>query len=179
MKIYVTIWAWGLVLVQASLAGVTVAAVLEQRTQSFTIALNGSVADVTPLFGPLREAEWAPDWSPHFICPPRGVQREGVVFTTTSGHGRDRLWLLTAYDVRNGRVEYVCVTPSFTANEIKIGVVPDGEQHCKATITYRRSALAAEGNQEVAKLDAHWAEEQRIHWEAAINEALGKGGLHD
>jgi hypothetical protein len=44
---------------------------------------------------------------------------------------------------------------------------------------YRRSALAPEGNIEVAKLDAHWAEQQRIHWETAINEALIKSGIHD
>ncbi|PYK11281.1 MAG: hypothetical protein DME65_07710 [Verrucomicrobia bacterium] len=152
---------------------------LEQRTQSFTISLNGSVADVTPLFGPVREAEWAPDWSPHFIQPAHGVQREGVVFSTRPGHGSDRIWLLTTYDVRDGRVAYVVMAPELTANEIKIRVVPDGRQHCKATITYRRSALTPEGNQEVVKLDAHWAEEQRIHWKKAINEALAKGGIHD
>lgn len=179
MKTYFNVWAWGLALVQAALAGEAGPAVVEQRTQSFTIILNGSVSDVTPLFGPVREAEWAPDWSPRFIHPAQGVQREGVVFTTSPGHGRDRLWLLTTYDARNGRVEYVVVTPAFTANEIKIHVVPHGEQHCKATITYRRSALAPEGNEEVAKLDTHWAEEQRIHWETAINEALAKGGIHD
>ena len=151
----------------------------EQRTRSFTIRLNGSVADVTPLFGPVREAEWAPDWSPHFIYPAEGLQREGTVFTTTSAHGTDRLWLLTTYDVANGRVDYVVVTPALTANEIKIRVVPDGEQHCKATITYRRSALTPEGNEEVAKLDAHWTAEQRIHWETAINRALSNGGTHD
>jgi hypothetical protein len=76
-------------------------------------------------------------------------------------------------------VEYVVMAPPFTANEIKIRVVPDSEQHSKATITYRRSALAPEGNDEVAKLDAHWAEQQRIHSETAINEALAKGGIHD
>jgi hypothetical protein len=179
MKTYFTLWAWGLALVQAALAGEAGTAVVEQRTQSFTIVLNGSVSDVTPLFGPVREAEWAPDWSPRFIHPAQGVQREGVVFTTSRGHGSDRLWLLTTYDVGNGRVEYVVVTPALTANEIKIRVVPDGEQHSKATITYRRSALAPEGNDEVAKLDAHWAEQQRIHWETAINEALTKGGIHD
>ena len=179
MKTYFTLWALGLALVQAALAGEGRAAVVEQRTQSFTIILNGSVPDVTPLFGPVREAEWAPDWSPRFIHPAQGVQREGVVFTTSRGDGGDRLWLLTTYDVRNGLVEYVVVTPAFTANEIKIRVVPDGEHHCKATITYRRSALAPEGNEEVAKLDAHWAEEQRNHWETAINEALAKGGIHD
>ena len=123
---------------------------VEQRTQSFTIELNGSVSDVTPFFGPVREAEWAPDWSPRFIHPAEGVQREGVVFTTSRGHGSDRLWLLTTYDARNGRVEYVVVTPAFTANEIKIRVIPDGEQHSKATITCRRSALAPEGNDEFA-----------------------------
>ncbi|HEU5246023.1 MAG TPA: hypothetical protein VFU09_02930, partial [Candidatus Udaeobacter sp.] len=73
----------------------------------------------------------------------------------------------------------VVLIQGFAANEIKIRVVPDGEQHCIATITYRRSALAPEANEEVAKLDAHWAEEQRIHWETAINEALAKGGIHD
>jgi len=154
-------------------------ATVEQRMQSLTIILNGSVTEVTPLFGPVREAEWAPDWSPRFIHPVQGVQREGVVFTTSPGDGRDRLWMLTTYDVRNGRVEYVVVTPAFTANEIKIRVIPDREKHCKATITYRRSALTPEGNEEVAKLEAHWAEEQRIHWETAINETLAKGGIHD
>jgi hypothetical protein len=179
METFLMIFGLGLALVQGALAGATDGAVLEQRTQSFTIVLNGTVAEVTPLFGPVREAEWAPNWSPRFIQPAQGAQREGVVFTTTSGEGKDRLWLLTAYDVENGRVEYVVTTPAFTATEIKIRVVRDGEKHCKATITYRRSALAPEGNEEVAKLDAHWAEEQRIHWETANNKALESGGIHD
>jgi hypothetical protein len=84
----------GVALVETGFAGEMGITVPEQRTQSFTIKLNGSVADVTPLFGPVREAEWVPDWSPRFIHPAMGVQREGVVFTTTSGHGGDRLWLL-------------------------------------------------------------------------------------
>ena len=167
-----------LALIQTALAGEAGTATIQQRAQSFTIGLNGSVADVTPLFGPVREAEWAPDWLPRFIHPAQGVQREGVVFSTTSGDGRDRLWLLTTYDLRNGRVEYVVITPAFTASDIKIRVLSDGERHSRATITYRRSALAPEGNTEVAKLDRHWAEQQRIHWETAINEALAKGGIH-
>jgi len=166
-------------LVQAALAEGAGTQAIEQRTQSFTIALNGSVADVTPLFGPVREVEWAPDWAPRFIHPSQGVQREGVVFATPSGRGGHRFWLLTTYDVKNGRVEYIVVTPAFTASEIKIRVFPQGEQHCKATITYRRSALAPEGNEEVGRLDAHWAEKQRMHWETAINEALTRGGIHD
>jgi hypothetical protein len=179
MDTLLMIFGLGLTLVQGALVGATDSPVLEQRTQSFTIVLNGTVADVTPLFGPVREAEWAPDWSPRFIQPAQGAQREGVVFTTASGEGKDRIWLLTVYDVGVGRVEYVVTTPAFTAAEIKIRIVPDDDQHCKATITYRRSALAPEGNDKVAKLTAHWAEQQRIHWEMAINEALAKLGIND
>src|SRR5438046_10060435 len=113
---------------------------VEQRTQSFTIILNGSVSEVTPLFGPVREAEWAPDWSPRLIHLVQGVQREGVVFTTSPGDGRARLWLLTTYDVRNGGVQYAVVTPARTANEIKIRAAPDHRRCCKATTTYRRAA---------------------------------------
>ena len=178
MKNYFAIGVF-LALVQAALAGEAGMATVQQRAQSFTIGLNGSVADVTPLFGPVREAEWAPGWSPHFIHPAQGVQREGVVFTTTSDDGRDRLWLLTTYDLRNGRVEYVVITPAFMVSEIKIRVLSDGERHSSATITYRRSALAPDGNTEVAKLDAHWAQQQRIHWETAINGALARAVSND
>ena len=159
--------------------GTAVGATLEQRTQSFTIGLNGSVADVTPLFGPVRETEWAPSWAPRFLHPADKAQREGAVFATTASNGKERIWLLTAYDVKEGRVEYVFVAPGFTANEIKIRVVADGDRHSKATITYRHSALAPEGNEEVDKLDDHWAEQQRVHWEMAINSALAKRGAHD
>src|SRR5436309_15453228 len=55
---------------------------LEQRTESFTIKLHGAVSEVTPLFGPVQEEEWAPGWNPHFLHPAEGAQREGVVFTT-------------------------------------------------------------------------------------------------
>src|SRR5215468_7069320 len=99
------------------------AASLSQRTQSFTIALDAPVADATPLFGPVREGEWAPHWSPRFLHPPAGAQAEGVVFTTTTPKGFEQLWMLTDYDAAAGRVAYAIVTPGYTANQITIRVV--------------------------------------------------------
>src|SRR5438270_3947058 len=99
---------------------------LEQRTQSFTISLKGSVAEVTPLLGPVRETEWAPGWAPHFLHPPEAGQREGAVFTTTTKDGRERLWLLTPYDVEQGQAEYVSIAPRFTATQTKIQATTDG-----------------------------------------------------
>jgi hypothetical protein len=152
---------------------------LEHRSQSFTINLKGSVAEVTPLFGPVREAEWAPTWKPRFLHPAEGGQAEGAVFTTMTSAGTARLWLLTAYSVSQGRVEYVVIAPGLTVDEVKIRVFPDGERQCKATVTYRHSALTPAGNGEVEKLNARWAGQQRVHWETAINAALAKPGTHE
>jgi hypothetical protein len=154
----------------------TAAAILAQQTQSFTISLQGPVAETTPLFGPMREAEWAPGWNPRFINPPEPAQREGVVFTTANNQGKERIWLVTEYDANAGRVGYVLITPGIALATIKIRVQPDGDRHSKATITYAFAALAPEGNAEVNQHDAHWAEKQRGHWETAINAVLAKGG---
>ena len=160
-----TVWAvaWG-----ASAADLSQ---LTHRERSFTIRLNGSVAQVTPLFGPVREREWSPEWLPQFVHPKSGEQIEGAVFTTET-HGQHRIWVLTHFDVEGGRVEYVVVAPGLTANQIKIQVVADGVDRSEATITYRHTALATEGNRQVERLDEKWAEEQRSHWETAINRVL-------
>jgi len=122
MKSVLTILVCGVIQIQAAAAGArTTDAIVHTYVERL-------VAEVTPLFGPVREAEWAPTWTPRFIHPAEGAQREGVVFTTASANGKERLWLLTAYDVKEGRVEYVFVTPGFTANEIKIRVFSDGEK---------------------------------------------------
>ena len=160
-------------------AALLVLAVLSQRTESFTLALNAPVAEALPLFGPVREAEWSPDWAPQFIHPPEGAQRDGVVFTTRHGAAqRIQLWVLTEYDAVAGRITYVVTEPEFLVTEIKIRVVPDGVDGagCRATVTYRRSALDPSANPVVEHLDAHWAAAQRPHWEAAIRSALARRG---
>jgi len=148
---------------------------LAQQTQSFTISLQSSAAEATPLFGPVREAEWATHWNPHFVNPPEGAQRNGVVFTTQNAQGKERVWVVTEYDVKGGRVSYAFITPGIAVATLKIRVQSDGDRHSKAAITYCFLALAPEGNDEVNQHDAHWAEQQRVHWETAINAVLAKG----
>jgi hypothetical protein len=147
---------------------------LAQQTQSFTVALDAPVAEATPLFGPVREAEWSPHWMPTFLHPSGGGQQEGAVFTTKSHSGNEQLWLLTEYDVPAGRVAYAVVTPNFSTTTISIRVVADGASRSKAVVTYRRSALVPGANDEVNALDAAWAAAQGPHWEAAINAALAR-----
>ena len=144
------------------------------REQAFTIHLNGAVAEVAPLFGPVRESEWAPEWQPQFRYPLPPAQVSGAVFTTKTHDGRERIWLLTTYDEKEGRISYVVVIPGVTASEIGIQILPDGNDKSVATITYRHTALSDDGIVEVEKLGPSWAEQQRVHWQTAINEALSR-----
>ena len=100
----------GILLNSATTIGATDENPLQHRTESLTIALQGSVAAVTPLFGPVQEVEWAPGWKPQFIHPTEGAQRDGVVFRTIGTNG-ERLWTLTTYDEKAGRLDYVFIAP--------------------------------------------------------------------
>ena len=148
---------------------------LLQSTQSFTIRLHAPVADALPLFGPVREAEWAPHWEPKFLHQPRGTQAEGAVFTVSAEHNSGSLWVLTEYDLEAGRIAYVTIIPDRVLTEIKIRVTPDGSRASRATVTYRKSALSADGNAVVNELTAAWAAHQPPHWEEAINKVLDRG----
>jgi hypothetical protein len=151
---------------------------LLQEARSFTFDLPAAVADATPLFGPVREREWAPEWAPRFLHPVVPAQRDGAVFTTV-GHDRTRLWVLTEYDPSAGRLVYLVTDPGFLVTEIKIAVVATGDRTSRATVTYRRSALTDRANEQVRALTADWAAEQAHHWGTAIAAALKRSRGHE
>jgi hypothetical protein len=153
-------------------------AALAQEARSFTFDLPATVADATPLFGPVREREWAPEWAPRFLHPASPAQRDGAIFTTT-GHTGTRVWVVTEYDPKAGRVAYLVTDPGFLVTEITISVVASGERTSRATVSYRRSALTGRANEQVRALTIDWAAGQAHHWGAAITAALKRSGGHE
>ena len=137
---------------------------------SITIDLNAPPAVVLPLFGPIREAEWAHGWNPAMLFPTDGRQPAGSVFTTDN-LGTDIVWVLARFDERALEVEYVQVLPKKWAGQILIQLKPSGQGHTQATVTYKRTALSPEADQGVQAFASHFPN-QRDHWESAINERL-------
>jgi hypothetical protein len=137
---------------------------------SITIDLEGAPAVVLPLFGPVREAEWALDWNPVILYPSDRGQQAGSVFTT-EGKNTDIVWVLTRFDERAREVEYVQVLPKVWAGQILIRLKDNGPGRTQATVTYRRTALSPEADQAVEAFARHFPE-QREHWQSAINQRL-------
>jgi len=134
--------------------------------------LHADADTAFPLFGPAREAEWSPGWSPRFLWPARPAQGpDGAVFTTDGQGDAASLWVMTDYDPHARLVRYVIVHPGLSVGELAIHVDPAGKAASTADVTYRFTALSAAGNASIA----HWLEHfphMLPHWEMALNARL-------
>ena len=148
---------------------------LAERTS--VIRLEGSIERVFPLFGPLRECEWAEGWNPKVVWPTDEIVRERLVFLVGSSHGdgRDTLWVVSRYDEHEAVIEYTVLAPE-TVYWILIRCRgTDGGEATEAEITY-----SYVGTTESACLrNAHDLEAKHRHdlkdWEHAINHYLRTG----
>ena len=137
---------------------------------SIVLRLPAPPAVVFPLFGPVREAEWSPHWSPRMLYPEGQSQTAGSVFTTTQ-HGQEVVWVLAIYDAAALHVGYVIVWPGMCATQLDIVLkaLPDNET--EAAVTYRQTAISEAGDEYVKDFAGHFPS-QREHWQQAISNRL-------
>ena len=139
-----------------------------------TIRMNGPVEKVFPLFGPVRESEWAPGWSPDLVYPTDSEVAEGMVFKTPGEEG-ETLWVITRYDPEQHTVVYANVTPGYMVNRILIHCSAAGSGETDATVAYSHVALGEHGNDFVQHMDEQAYAAKMEHWRLAINYRLETG----
>jgi hypothetical protein len=143
---------------------------------SIELHLNASADAAFPLFGPVRESEWAPEWSPVWIYPSAPLQSaDGAVFTTTH-HAGVATWVMTVYDTDKRIVEYVNFIPGRRVTQISITVRPDTAATSIARVSYRVTALSQEGGVFVAHFAKNFPGEGP-HWQKAVNDSISKNGV--
>lgn len=146
-----------------------------------TVALDGPAGKVFPLFGPIREAEWAEGWNPaiHHRGDARDEDTEaigaGAVFTHMKGKA-DSHWLLTTWDQPEGRAEYAVVVPGSWVCRITIRVRATESGRSSATVRYAYTGLDADGLALVDGYSQEAHEERIAGWARAINHYLETGG---
>ncbi|MGP6159834.1 MAG: hypothetical protein ACLPYS_20445 [Vulcanimicrobiaceae bacterium] len=134
---------------------------------SITLHLNASPERALPMFDPINESRWSPDWHPSLLGD--GRVAPGLVFTTADEAGR-AVWLLDRYDPQAGEIRYVTVRPT-TLTTIDIAVASAGKNESIATVEYTRTALESCGDENVASFARDFPAEG-LHWQVAINAAL-------
>lgn len=137
--------------------------------RSATIQLNSSVEKVFPLFGALRERDWAAGWNPEIIFSESGEMEEHMIFKTpaTFSDADSYLWMVSKYEPTNYRVEYM-VSTAQRIWFITIQCRPSGAGTA-ATVTYGYTGLTEKGNNlNKVAIDKMFANDLK-DWEEAIN----------
>jgi hypothetical protein len=152
------------------LMGAAVAQNREHAETSITLHLPAPPAMAFPLFGPVRESEWSPHWSPRFLYPLNPTQSAGAVFTVGEKDA-ETVWMLSTYDEAGLVIGYVILWHGMCATKLDIALKPAAQNTTEATVTYRRTALSEAGDKYVREFAQDFPS-QRDHWEHAISQRL-------
>lgn len=146
--------------------------IAERLTRTAEIDLNGPIAEVFPLFNPVEEPKWAPQFQPRFIYPADQTVQQGMTFKTV-GHGdeADLVWRINEYDPAAYHIQYLVYgADRYWTITIDCREVDRGKTSARVTYDFlplEEAGVATSG----ASLNAMF-ENDLADWEQAINNYL-------
>ena len=133
------------------------------KTASFT--LDGRIEKVFPLFGPMREKDWAEGWEPEVVFSTDDLVEEHMIFQTkVATDEKVYTWIVTQFNPEIHKVEYTVSTK----NRVWFITV-------RCTYTY--TGLNAEGNERNRNALAKMYSQDLRDWQEAINYYLHHGKM--
>jgi hypothetical protein len=157
----------GVVVSSAPQARATDTATPTHTHEEFSFVVSAPYADVFPLFGANEERKWAVGFEPKFLHPVPAHDQPGMVFTTVQEQ-MPRVRVNTALDATTGHVQYVYWIADVMTALIDIHLTKSGAHETKVDVTYERTALRPEANQQAVHM-AHADAQSGPHWAEMIN----------
>lgn len=141
------------------------------------IRLNAPLETIFPLFGPIKEKEWAFGWEPQMLHSTDNLVNEHMIFKTTANHRHeaDYMWIVSKYLPESALIEYTVFTPErlwWITIQCSTG---RESQTTEAEITYTFSGLSEQGNLINEKALEFMYRHDLKDWEDAINYYLATG----
>jgi hypothetical protein len=138
---------------------------------SFHLEVHAPFSRVALLFGPESEKTWAgKHWQPEVLYPRPAKDVQGAVFTVPHGPHKS-IWVNTIYDVTGGRMQYVTIIPDIVATVIDVRLTSVNSSQTAVDVTYTRTALDPEANDDVRSL-AHHDGESGPEWQTSIERSF-------
>jgi hypothetical protein len=149
-------------------------------SNSSTITLDAGLSQVFPLFGPIREMDWAEGWAPKILAGDPDHVAEHMVFQTESGHPEDTnlaTWIVSKFHPDHGLIEYTVYTHTrLWWIRIECRAVA-GDAATEATIVYTYLGLDEEGKRYNREALDRMFRHDLGDWQVAINHYLRTGTL--
>jgi len=142
---------------------------------SASFIIHGKIENVFPLFGPIREKEWAHGWEPEILyCSENVLVEEHMIFQTASHDKEEKFtWIITQYQPEKYLIEYTVSTQErvwFIHVSCK-----DQNNTTEVTVSYTYTGLTAEGNRKNEQALKRMYSDNLKDWEEAINYYLKTG----
>jgi hypothetical protein len=145
-------------------------------SRSATITLHAPPAEVFPLFGAIKEAQWAEGWNPEILYSESGEMEKLMVFRTKPifTDERDYLWIVSIYEPDSMQIEYTVSTDqriwtiAVQCRELQTGLT-------EASIAYTYTGLSEVGIRRNAEAMKLMFASDLNDWEEAINGFLRNG----
>ena len=139
--------------------------------------MNAPLSKVFPLFGPIREKEWAAGWNPQLIYSSSDLVEEHMVFRTQSPHRGepDYTWIISRYNPAQSFIEYTVFTSErlwWITIQCREGLTAETTE---AEITYMYTGLTENGNAINARALETMYHQDLKDWEVSINYYLRTG----
>ena len=147
------------------------------RTSEFIA--NASITIVFPLFGPIEEMKWDPDWKPKIVCFERSIPEERMMFTSPARFEdeHDYVWIITRFDPEKHIIEYT-VSSEHRTWFIDVRCIEENEYAPRVRVTYTYTSLTERGAElNTVSLESMF-KENLADWARAINSYLEKNPLH-
>ena len=144
-----------------------------EKTASFLV--KAPIEKTFPLFGPIREKEWAAGWEPQIIYSQHPEVEEHMIFKTAGNHPDEMeyVWVVSQYKPTEFFIEYQVSTHQriwFITVECK-----SEQENTWVSVTYSYTGLTDAGSrinkEALGKMFAHDLKD----WEEAINHYLRTG----
>jgi hypothetical protein len=146
----------------------------ERIHKAATFSVRARVEKAFPLFGPVREKEWAAGWEPEIVFSNSSEAEEHMIFKTSGKHhGEEYLWVITQFKPDEYLIEYT-VSTADRIWFIRVQCKAAGE-NTETTVSYTYTGLNSKGNAQnreaLEKMFAHNLKD----WEEAINHYIQTG----
>lgn len=148
----------------------------ERISKTATFTVDTTIEKAFPLFGPVREKEWAEGWNPEIIYGEGEVELH-MMFRTKSSFKEESsfLWVITQFDPQKYFIEYTVSTPN-RVWFIRVQCVAK-QSRTEASVTYTYTGLNEKGNElNRIALEKMFAEDLK-DWQTAINHYIKHGKL--
>jgi len=137
------------------------------------LVLPLGVDDAFRLFSPQAEKLWVPDWNPEFLYPGAITWERGQLFRTREERG-EAVWIITALDREQHRVEYHRVEPGRYVAHIVVRCDSLADQEAEVLTAYSYVGLSVGGNQEISGMTQEAYAAKMRRWTEWIGRSLAR-----